>query len=41
LASTLAGSIHGDVYYARARNYTSARESSLFADNVPVSVYDN
>ena len=41
LASTLAGSIHGEVYYARARNYTSARESSLFADNVPVSVYDN
>jgi len=41
LASTLAGSIHGDVYYAKARNYTSARESSLFADNVPVSVYDN
>lgn len=41
LAATLAGSIHTDVYYARARNYPSARESSLFADNVPVEVYDN
>ena len=41
LAATLAGSIHGDVYYAKARNYESARASSLFADNVPQSVYDN
>lgn len=41
LAATLAGSIHGDVYYAKARNYPSALESSLFADNVPTSVYDN
>ena len=41
LSATLAGSIHGDVYYAKARNYQSAREGSLFADNVPVSVYDN
>jgi oligoendopeptidase F len=41
LAATLSGSIHGDVYYAKARNYESARASSLFADNVPQSVYDN
>lgn len=41
LAATLSGSIHTDVYYARARKYPSALESSLFADNVPVSVYDN
>ncbi len=41
LSATLAGSIHGDVYYAKARNYQSARECSLFADNVPLSVYDN
>jgi len=41
LCATLSGSIHGDVYYAKARNYQSARESSLFADNVPVTVYDN
>ncbi|EGF24034.1 oligoendopeptidase F [Rhodopirellula baltica] len=41
LAATLAGSIHRDVYYARARNYESSLEASLFPDNMPVSVYDN
>lgn len=41
LAATLSGSIQRDVYYARARNFESAREASLFADNVPVSVYDS
>ncbi len=41
LSATLAGSIHSDIYYAKARNYQSARESSLFADKVPISVYDN
>ena len=41
LAATLAGSIHRDVYYAKARNFASAREAALFADNMPLSVYDN
>lgn len=41
LSATLAGSIHGDVYYARARKYPSSLEAALFPDNVPVSVYDN
>lgn len=41
LAATLAGSIHGDVYYARARKYASSLEAALFPDNVPVAVYDN
>jgi len=41
LAATLAGSVHRDVYYARARNYESSLEASLFPDNMPVSVYDN
>ncbi|MCD0463519.1 oligoendopeptidase F [Roseiconus lacunae] len=41
LAATLAGSIHSDVYYARARNHDSALHAALFPDNVPVSVYDN
>jgi len=41
LAATLAGSIKQDVYHSRVRNYPSAREASLFPDNVPVSVYDN
>lgn len=41
LAATLSGSIHKDIYYSRARGYSSALESSLFHDNVPTSVYDN
>jgi oligoendopeptidase F len=41
LASTLANSVKADVFRARARNYSSAREAALFQDDVPVSVYDN
>ena len=41
LAAMLNGSIQKDVYYARARNYASARDQALFSDDVPVSVYDN
>ena len=41
LASLLAGSIHRDVYYARARNFDSALEAALFPDQVPQTVYDN
>ena len=41
LAATLAGSVHRDAYYARARNYKSALESALFDDQCPTSVYDN
>lgn len=41
LASTLASSVRKDVFYARARNYPSAREAALFRDDIPVSVYDN
>lgn len=41
LASSLASSIKGDVFLARARNYPSAREASLFPDNVPIAVYDS
>lgn len=41
LASSLASSIKGDAFYARARNYASAREAALFEDDIPTSVYDN
>ncbi|MEX2186401.1 MAG: oligoendopeptidase F [Pirellulales bacterium] len=41
LAATLSGSIHRDVYYAKARGYKTALEAALFPDNVPQSVYDN
>ena len=41
LAAAYNGSVQRDAYYAKARGYPSAIESALFADNVPVSVYDN
>lgn len=41
LAATLASSVKGDVFHARARNYPSALEEALFDDDVPTSVYDN
>ncbi|MEO1497656.1 MAG: oligoendopeptidase F [Planctomycetota bacterium] len=41
LAASLKASIQKDIYYAQARNYPSAREASLFSDDVPVAVYDN
>lgn len=41
LASSLANSMRADVFYARARNYPSAREAALFADDVPTTIYDN
>lgn len=40
LAATLAGSMQKDVYYARVRNFGSSREAALFAENIPVTVYD-
>ncbi len=41
LSSTLSGSVQRDVYYAKARGHNSAIEAALFADNVPLKVYDN
>jgi len=41
LANLYAGSVHLDVYRARARNFGSARAARLFPDDVPESVYDS
>ena len=40
LASSLSYSVKADVFRARARNYPSALEASLYRDDVPVAVYD-
>src|SRR5205085_1067816 len=40
LASSLAYSVKADVFRARARNYSSALEASLFRDDVPAAVYE-
>jgi oligoendopeptidase F len=41
IAASYNASVQRDVFYSKARNYASARESSLFQDNVPVAVYDS
>lgn len=41
LAATLNGSIQGDIYYAKVRNYDSALDAALYSDDVPRSVYQN
>jgi oligoendopeptidase F len=41
LAAAFSSSVQKDVYYAKARGYPTAREASLFHDNVPITVYDN
>jgi len=40
LAATLGGSNERDAYAAKVRRHPSAVESALFADNVPIAVYD-
>ncbi|MBA2585130.1 MAG: oligoendopeptidase F [Chthoniobacterales bacterium] len=40
LATALSYSVKADVFRARARNYSSAVEASLFADDIPTAVYD-
>lgn len=41
LAALLSSNVKTNIFSSRVRKYGSAREESLFADNVPVSVYDN
>ncbi len=41
LAASYNAAVQGDVFYAKARNYPTARDVSLFADNVPAAVYDS
>ena len=40
-AAALHGSIQKDVYYSRVRGYDNCLQSALYADNVPLTVYDN
>jgi oligoendopeptidase F len=40
LATALGYSVKADVFRARARNYPSALEASLFQDKIPIAVYD-
>ncbi|WP_027408916.1 oligoendopeptidase F [Anoxybacillus tepidamans] len=40
-ASTLSGAVKKDNFFARIRNYQSARHAALSSNNIPESVYDN
>ncbi len=40
-ASTLSGNIKKDNFYAKVRNYDSARHAALDNNNIPEQVYDN
>lgn len=41
LSATLEGSIQSDVYYAKVRNFASAREMALYDEFIPVPVFDS
>jgi oligoendopeptidase F len=41
ISAMLAGSVHADIFRARARHYDSALHAALSPDNVPISVYEN
>jgi oligoendopeptidase F len=41
LAATLAGTMHRDWYYSKARHYSSSLERALDAENLPAGVYHN
>lgn len=40
-AAALDSSVKGDVFYARARNYSSSLEAALDSDNISTDVYNN
>ena len=40
-STLLAGSIKKDLFYSRAKKFTSYRAKALFSENIPVEVYDN
>ncbi len=41
LAALLEGSVRGDVFHARARNFPGALDAALFTENIPPRVYEN
>lgn len=41
LSSMFSGNLKSKVFYAKAKNFGSAKEAALFSNNIPVEVYDN
>ncbi|NJO04074.1 MAG: oligoendopeptidase F [Chloroflexaceae bacterium] len=40
-AALLAGNVQSNIFYARVHNFATARQAALFANNIPVAVFDN
>lgn len=41
IAATLSASVKKDLFYARVKQFSDARQAALFKDNVAICVYDN
>ena len=41
IASCYASQVKSDIFYSRARKFSSSLEGTLFHENIPVSVYEN
>ena len=41
IAATLSASVKKDLFYARVKQFSDARQAALFKDNVAIGVYDN
>lgn len=41
IAAAFSANVKAESFYTRARNYPSALQSALYANNIPVSVYEN
>jgi oligoendopeptidase F len=41
IAAALSASVKKDLFYARAKQFTDARQAALFKDNVGIPIYDN
>ncbi len=41
IPAAYAGAVKASQFYAKARGFASTREAALFADNLPISVYDS
>jgi len=41
IAAALAGAVKADLFFSRSRHHATCREGALFADDIPLAVYDN
>jgi len=41
LSASLSAQIESNIFYSKARNFSSELESALFSDNIPITFYEN